>query len=118
MPRSQLFVVLVCPVLSGRSSLSPHRIAPHHRDFDFAGIAEGGAWDFRSVELEDGVEWKRRTVFALMMRNGAVCRMDMSLENQSHCSRALNGRARLCGAVNSPRLDGVSPYHFITRVEQ
>ena len=32
----------------------------------------------------------------------------MSLGNRSHCSRGLNGRAMLCGAVNSPRLDGVS----------
>src|SRR4029077_3020402 len=48
------------------------------------------------------------------MRNGAVCRMDMSLGNQSHCFRALNGRATFCGAVNSPCLDEVSPYQFTT----
>jgi hypothetical protein len=30
----------------------------------------------------------------------------------------LNGRATRCGAVNSPRLDGVWPYHFFTLVEQ
>jgi hypothetical protein len=36
----------------------------------------------------------------------------MSLGNQSHCFRGLNGRATLCRAVNSPQLDGVSPYHF------
>jgi hypothetical protein len=29
----------------------------------------------------------------------------------------LNGRAMLCGAADSPWLDGVSPYHFTT-VEQ
>ena len=38
------------------------RIASHHRDFDFAGVAESSAWNFRSTELEDGVERKRRTV--------------------------------------------------------
>ena len=43
-------------------SLSPGRISPHHRDLDFAGVAESGAWNFRSTELEDGIERKRRTV--------------------------------------------------------
>ena len=35
----------------------------HHRDFDFAGVAESGAWNFRSTQLEDGIERKRGTVF-------------------------------------------------------
>ena len=34
----------------------------HHGDFDFASVAEGGARNFRSTELEDGVERKRRTI--------------------------------------------------------
>src|SRR4029453_5157919 len=44
--------------------LSSRRISAYHRDFDFTGVAEGGAWNFRSTELEDGVERKRGTLFA------------------------------------------------------
>ena len=38
-------------------------ITSHHRDFDFAGVAESGAWNFRSAQLEDGIERKRGTIF-------------------------------------------------------
>ena len=38
------------------------RISSHHRDLNFASVAKSGAWNFRSTELEDGVERKRRTV--------------------------------------------------------
>ena len=31
---------------------------------DFAGDAESGAWNFRPIELEDGVERKGRAVLA------------------------------------------------------
>ena len=38
-------------------------VTSHHCDFGFAGFAEGGAWNFRPTELENGVERKRRTLF-------------------------------------------------------
>jgi hypothetical protein len=40
--------------------------------------------------------------------------MDMSLGNQSHCFRALNGRATLCGAVLLARRSLALP--FLLRV--
>src|SRR5947207_13010074 len=42
--------------------LPSRRVSADHRDFDFAGFAESGARNFRSTELEDGVERKRRAV--------------------------------------------------------
>ena len=47
-------------------------IAPHHCDLDFAGDAESGAWNFRSTQLEDGVEWKRRTILTRRRGVGEV----------------------------------------------
>src|SRR5439155_12691533 len=43
-------------------ALHARRIAPHHSDFNFTGVAASGAWNFRSTKLEDGVERKRRAV--------------------------------------------------------
>ena len=48
---------------SYRSRFTRSRNPAHHCDFDFAGVAKSRAWNFRSTELEDGVERKRRTVF-------------------------------------------------------
>src|SRR5215510_10197313 len=38
-------------------------ISPHHCYFDFTGVAESSARNFRSTELEDGVERKGRALF-------------------------------------------------------
>ena len=50
-------------------------------------IAESGAWNFRSTELENGVERKRRTVSHSQTRSGGDCRMDMWSANRCRYSR-------------------------------
>src|SRR5205809_7591179 len=55
-------------------ALHARRIAPDHSDFDFTGVAEGGAWDFRSTELENRVERKRRTVLTRRCGVGKISR--------------------------------------------
>ena len=56
-----------CPLLC-------RRVASHHCDLDFAGIAACGAWDFRSTELEDGVERQRRAVLTQRRGVGEIAR--------------------------------------------
>ena len=65
------------------------RIAPDHCDFDFAGASKSSARNFRSAQLENGIERKRRTIFTRGRRVGEVAGRDMSLANQCRYSREL-----------------------------
>src|SRR5215472_12846014 len=55
---------------TGCSSLSSRRIAPCRCDLDFAGVAKGSTWHFRSTQLENRVKRKRRTVLTRRRRVG------------------------------------------------
>src|SRR5262245_17500907 len=46
-----------------RSPLCSCRVTSHHRNSDFTRNTESSAWNFRSTELEDGIERKGRAVF-------------------------------------------------------
>src|SRR5512132_413273 len=45
----------------GCRPLPSRRIAPHHRNSNFTCVTKSVAWNFRSTELENGVERKRTT---------------------------------------------------------
>jgi hypothetical protein len=57
-------MILFAKDRSRRSGDALRQITPHHCDFDFAGVAESGARNFRSTELEDRIARTRRAVFA------------------------------------------------------
>ena len=67
----------------------------HYRNFDFASVAESGAWNFRSTELENGVERKRRTVFTRRRGVGEIARWTRCRQTSAVVSadRAVLGRS-------------------------